>query len=136
MVGLGKSKLPILSTVSGGDPLLRAQVALKTEAETRIGVSNQILNEAEQRQLTALLEEFSDILRERPGRTGNCKHMIDTVAAAPVKVRPHRLPPRWEEEINTQQDEMLAHNICRPRVLLGEQSGFSRKERRVPAFCY
>ena len=73
-------------------------------------MSNQILNKAEQRQLTALLEEFCLQFVTRKKLQTHDRYR----GCGPVKVRPHRLPPRWEEEINTQLDEILAQNICLP----------------------
>ena len=61
-------------------------------------------------------KEFSDVFSERPGKTKMCEHPIETGTSTPVRVRPRRLPPRWEEEINTQLDDMLTQNICRPSI--------------------
>lgn len=37
-------------------------------------------------------------------------------SAAPARSRPHRIPPRWEDEINAQLDEMLEEKLCRPSI--------------------
>ena len=42
----------------------------------------------------------------------NVNNRIDTGNAAPVRSRAARIPPRWEEEINRQLDEMLEQGLC------------------------
>ena len=72
------------------------------------------LTEEERKRIRCLLEEYSTVFSERPGRTDECEHAIDTGNAVPAKSRPRRLPPKWEEEINQQLDELLDQRLCRP----------------------
>ena len=72
------------------------------------------LSAADRGELEELLEEFSNMFSERPERTGVCKDPIEIDNSAPVRMRPRRIPPHWEEEINTQLKEMPDQNICRP----------------------
>ena len=61
-----------------------------------------------------MLKEFEGLFNDKPGRTPGCEHVIDTGSAAPRKSRPRRMPPRWEEEINSQLNELLEQGLCRP----------------------
>ena len=115
-IEIGKAKLPILSTATGGDPVLRAQTVLGLKGDETDLSAYPHLTASELEALSLLLEEFSDVFSERPGKTKMCEHPIETGTSTPVRVRPRRLPPRWEEEINTQLYDMLTQNICRPSI--------------------
>ena len=65
------------------------------------------LNHKEQNRFIAMLKEFEEVFDDKPGRTPNGEHAIDTGEAVPCKSRPRRIPPQWEEEINAQLNELL-----------------------------
>ena len=74
------------------------------------------LNCEQQTKFIALLEEFEALFNDNPGRTTLCEHAIYTGEATPRKARPIRLPPQWEEEINSHLDELLNQKLCRPSM--------------------
>ena len=76
--------------------------------------SNTQLSQAEQVELKELVDEYQDLFNKGPGRIDKCEHSIDTGSARPIKMRPNRLAPQAEDEINTQLNEMIARNICQP----------------------
>ena len=43
-----------------------------------------------------------------------CAHNIDTGDATPIKERARRIPPKWEQEIERQLDEMITNGVCQP----------------------
>ena len=53
------------------------------------------LDKAQQKQLQGLLEEFADVLKDRPGKTELVEHRIETAAANPVQLPPYRLPQAY-----------------------------------------
>ena len=46
--------------------------------------------------------------------TSLCEHAIETKDAAPSRTRRRRLPPQWEDEVNSQLEELLSQGLCRP----------------------
>ena len=118
-VSLGNAKIPIFAKATGGDPLERAKTAkqvlsIERATDTSKPVINPQLTPNQWGKPTWLVGEYDSIFDERPGRTNVCQHAIDTGDSQPVKNRPRRLPPRWEEEINRQLDELLEQGLCRP----------------------
>ena len=120
IIELGDTQAPIQERATGGRPLDRARsinlVSDETEnvKEAIDVLVNPELPQNERTRLTSLIEEYAEVFNEKPGRTDQCEHAIDTGVAVPLKSRPRRLPPRWEEEINEQLDELLNQKLCRP----------------------
>ena len=106
------------ATVQGATPLARAQVA-KQEEELeknhwgdRSPLINPKLSCQNYERLKSLAEQF-DIAFARNHRKSSrtrlpTQHAIITEEALPQKSRPRRVPPKWEEEISRQLEEMLA----------------------------
>ena len=44
----------------------------------------------------------------------NHAHGVELESNTPLRSRPGRIPPSWEEEITKQVDEMCINGICRP----------------------
>ena len=112
-------RVPISAKATGGDPLERAKIVKQvSDGETLSDSKKQVVNPrltvSQQRKISHLIEEYESIFDDTPGKTEMCEHAIITGDAPPVKSRPRRLPPRWEEEINQQLDELLNQNLCRP----------------------
>ena len=81
-IELGRAKVAIRSTATEGDPLFIAQTVMRVEAdESQNGTYYPHLHATERQKLEELLEEFSDVFNERPGRTERCEHAIDTGTA-------------------------------------------------------
>ena len=78
-------------------------------------IGNQ-LSEEQKSELQALLDEFSDIFRDSPGRTDLTEHAIHTGDAAPVKLPPYRVPHayRIRTQVKQELDEMLEAGIIEP----------------------
>ena len=121
VIEIGKARAAIHEIATGGRPLDRARSIrfvtddspmLIKEVMDTIGKGG--IAGAERRRVNDLLEEYAAVFSEMPGRTDRCEHAVDTGNAVPSKNRPRRLPPRWEEEINQQLDELLDHKLCRP----------------------
>ena len=122
-IKLGEDWVDIIATSTGGTLLFRAQTAIRDEeleivkeSPNRLDIDKK-LDEKNCEELKQLCREFSDrfaINPKRPERTKDEKHYIDTGGAAPIKVRPRRFPPGWEKEIESQVQEMMENNICKP----------------------
>ena len=118
-IELGRTTIPISTKAIGGDPLERAKAVKQISdggilSEPKKKIVNPELTISQQKKVELLIEEYESTFSEKPGRTSMCEHAIITGDALPTKNRPRRQPPRWEEEINRQLDELLRQNLCRP----------------------
>ena len=116
---LGRTRVPISAKATGGDPLERAQMIKQvsdgeTLSDSKRQVIIPVLTLSQQRKINHLTEEYEFTFDEKPGKTEMCELAIITGDALPIKSRPRRLPPKWEEEINQQLDELLNQKLCRP----------------------
>ncbi|CAI5640726.1 unnamed protein product [Oreochromis niloticus] len=89
-------------------------VAAVEELGRRSGVH---LSATQQRQLQSLLAEFMDIFAAREEDCtwpGLVQHTIDTGAAAPIRLRPHRLPLAKRQAAEELIKEMAANGVIEP----------------------
>ena len=68
----------------------------------------------QKKELGEVLEEFSTILQNTPGRTTLAEHCIDVGAARPVRLPPYRLPHAYREQVQEELKEMEANEIIEP----------------------
>ena len=61
----------------------------------------------QQNELDAVLDQFSDVLSDVPGRTDAMTLSIQTGDLDPVRSHPYRIPPKWREEVRAQIDQLL-----------------------------
>ena len=119
-VKLGHTWVTAQSLLIGATPLARALAAKQDEEGERINIAEGIgarlisgdLGEMEESRLRSLVSEFDELFSRNHKRPVRCKlnesHRVSTGDAPPQKVRPRRVPPHWEHEIDRQLDEMLA----------------------------
>ena len=50
----------------------------------------------------------------KPNLVNHAQHVIDTGNSQPVYIKPRRIPPAWNDEVNTQVKEMLDNEVIRP----------------------
>ena len=82
-----------------------------------IDFSNSALTESQQKQLKQLINEYRDVFALSPeelGRTNWVQHTIDTGEAAPIRMRPYRVPEAQKEKIEKCIDDMLDQGVIRP----------------------
>ena len=72
------------------------------------------LSDVQRRELEALLEEFSEVMQDRPGRTTMAEHNIECGTARPVRLPPYRLPHAYRETVKQEIREMLDQGIIEP----------------------
>ena len=116
-ITLGSSVIEIQEKAMGGNPIARARVIKRIDNHSLrqlIDGHQTDLNPKQHDTFVMMLKEFEGLFNDKPGRTTKCEHAIDTGNAAPCKSRPRRMPPHWEEEINTQLNELLEQGLCRP----------------------
>ncbi|KAG1946509.1 thy-1 membrane glycoprotein [Pimephales promelas] len=80
-------------------------------------LDNEHLSTPQQEQLQRLLGEFMDIFAAREEdctRTALVQHHIDTGPAAPIRLRPHRLPLAKRQAAEEMIREMAANGIIEP----------------------
>ena len=89
-ITLGRARIEIEEEVFGGNPLDRARsVKLMSGQEERVVKTLDTDIELEQRdRFETVLNEFDDVFNDKPGRTPECEHVIDTGNPAPIKSRP------------------------------------------------
>ena len=112
------------TAICGGIPLGKAQVTKQDEevgsprGRKHPNLINQKLSREEHSKLEKITEKFHHgfaLNHKKPLRTKlSTYHAIVTGDALPQKSRPRRVPPRWEEEINRQLEDMLA---ARPPIV-------------------
>ena len=66
--------------------------------------------------LQNVLQNFSDVLNKKPGRTKSSTFSINTGDHDPVCSAPYRIPPKWKEEVRKQLDDLLELGIIVPSV--------------------
>ena len=64
--------------------------------------------------LTALVEEYSPVLSNQPGRTTLAEHDIVTTDTTPIRLHPYRLPHNYRNAVKEEIDRMLQHDIIEP----------------------
>ena len=69
------------------------------------------LDTTRRKQLQQLLEEFADVIRNKPGRTALMEHRIATGMANPIRLPHYRLPHAYRETVQSELKEMLESGI-------------------------
>ena len=64
--------------------------------------------------METLLNEYSEVLRNQPGRTSVVEHVIDTADSKPVRQQAYRLPHAYRNKVRDEVDRMLSHDIIEP----------------------
>ena len=81
-----------------------------------------------------MLNEFADVVQNKPGLTALMEHRIDTGTANLVRLSPHRLPHAYREIVQSELKEMLEGGIidksssewASPIVLVRKKDGSIR----------
>ena len=71
-------------------------------------------SEMQQKQLDQVLERFSEVFSDKPGRTDVTSLCINTGDHKPSRSPPYRIPPRWMDDIRKQIDQLVDLGIVRP----------------------
>ena len=80
----------------------------------RLGRPVFVPSEQQQAALDDVLNDFSDVLCQVPGRTNRAELVINTGEHAPVCSHPYRIAPRWREQVKSQIDTLLSLGIIQP----------------------
>ena len=76
-------------------------------------------------EISSPLEEFSEILKDKPGATDLAQHDIKTTAPQPVRVRPHPLPFATRRTVEISKRYGGARNFEVPRLEARIKEGFN-----------
>ena len=123
VITLGKVKISIQEQAIGGEPLARARSVNQISnfsKDERVEGTQTDLNSDQQTKFVSMLKEFEPLFNDRPGRTTLCELAIETKDAAPSRTRRRRLPPQWEDEVNSKSP--CASNV----VLVTKKDGKKR----------
>ena len=63
------------------------------------------------KELQALLNNFSSVFSDKPGRTNMAEHSIVTDQTLPVRRPPYRLPHAYKELVKKELEDMLENDI-------------------------
>ena len=74
-------------------------------------VINSELSEVRKEELHKLLNEFTDVLRDEPGRTTIAEHSLETGSASPIRQQPYRVPHAYRETVRRELEQMEAEGI-------------------------
>ena len=77
------------------------------------GVANfgEELTREQMKELQALLNNFSSVFSDKPGRTNMAEHSIVTDQTLPVRRPPYRLPHAYKELVKKELEDMLENDI-------------------------
>ena len=64
--------------------------------------------------LQVVLEVFSNVFQNKPGRTSVIEHVIGTGLAQPVRLPPYRLPHAYRQAVKDELEEMISSGIIEP----------------------
>ena len=92
------------------------------------------LNISQREQLGQVLDEFADVMQNKPGRTALMEHSTNTGTANPLRSPPYRLPHAYCEIVQSELKEMLESGIIDKStsewasliVLVGKKDGSIR----------
>uniref|UniRef100_A0A914Z6T1 Reverse transcriptase n=1 Tax=Panagrolaimus superbus TaxID=310955 RepID=A0A914Z6T1_9BILA len=83
---------------------------IEVDPAYRIDLSKSEITDEEKQQLKALLEEFEDVWARSAYDLGSCQFecpTLKTTTEVPPKVRVHRVPHKWKNELNTHLKGLL-----------------------------
>ena len=72
------------------------------------------LSVSQRNELQQILDEFADVLQDKPGRTTIVEHTINTGTANPVRLPPYRVPHAYRDMVESELKEMLDGGIIEP----------------------
>ena len=72
------------------------------------------LGKEQKEDLSALLNEYSDVFQDKPGKATVNPVSIPTGSSSPVTTYPYRTPNRWKDKIQTEIDTLLEYSIIEP----------------------
>ena len=64
--------------------------------------------------MEALLNEYSEVLSNQPGRTSVVEHVFNTADSKPVRQQAYCLPHAYRNKVRDELDRMLSHDIIEP----------------------
>ncbi|XP_063603234.1 uncharacterized protein LOC134779162 [Penaeus indicus] len=88
-------------------------VYLETNSECNINIGSE-LSESQIDDLKVILNEFSDVLTDKPGLTNTIEHVIRVNSDKPVRQKPYPIPNSLLKEFDNEVDKMLEMNIIEP----------------------
>ena len=74
------------------------------------------MTEEQRAEVNELLETYSDVLKNTPGRTTLTEHRIETKDARPIQQVPYRLPHAYKDKVLEELKLMREEGIIKPSV--------------------
>ena len=73
-----------------------------------------LVNSVRCQQIEDLLQKYSNIFTDVPGRTDLVQHHFETLSETPIRQRPYRLPKALKPAVKKELAQMLAQGVIRP----------------------
>ena len=94
----------------------------------------QHLDEEQKNKLQNLVNEFSDVFNNQPGRTNVIEHRIILTTDKPIRQCPYRIPKAYRDKVKKEIEEMKENGIIRkskselasPLVIVPKKDGSLR----------
>lgn len=83
------------------------------EDESEVFISSN-LQKTQREQMERLLEEYKDIIQDKPGRTDQAEHRIETGDAVPIRQAPYRIPYAQREKMKEEIEKMEEMGVIQP----------------------
>ena len=115
------------------DNLLEMWLLPGKESYTDVNITKNLTYQ-QIRDVQELVQEYADILMERPGITQLEQHHIEMITKDPIKVKSYPMPYAMQEIIKDEVTAMLKADItepsksayCSPVVIVKKKDGFNR----------
>ena len=81
--------------------------------DQELTISNNLqVNQREE--MNRLLQEYSDVIQDKPGRTDKAVHHIETGNAVPIRQAPYRIPFAQREKMRRELRKMEEMGVIQP----------------------
>ena len=97
------------------DDILPLEVSIESETETwqQVHVSDKVTRQ-QNNEVERVLEEFKDVLTDRPGTTNLIKHNIKVNTTDPIRFKGYQVPFNTEDLVKEEIEKMLKMEIIEP----------------------
>ena len=102
------------SVVHDDDDPVGGEIVTATADSKGTPTLGEELTTSQREQLEEIVEAYSDVFSDKPGKTDATQHCIDTEGATPFRIPPYRVAKAWEEDVRQEIRSMLELGVIEP----------------------